>query len=489
MSEIIDGVTYYTVRFLNYAATDLLGTASVASGGDATALAPKPETIEGKTFTGWNVDITHVVEDMTVRPVYEDCLTVNFYGFDKTSVLSTVTVKKGKNATPPSPEVVMHYIFIGWDKSYLNVTSNLDIYPMYRVISTNPTLRFYYVKDDKSSGDLIKTYRGVNSCSITQKLSGECTIDFSLLTRKLEEDITTGSRVEVEGLVFTIVDIKKNISGGMCYTQMTGEHVSYLLNDEDYKVEAFDMMDTPRAILTTLLSDTPLSVGQIDVADTMTLRVNTGATRRACVMQLIAQAGCEIEYYGYTIGLRKHLGNKDPIDLIKNANLQDISYSYSSNDQITNYTLSIYNKGSLSLGDELNLCFSPMRINQQSRIVGISWNPFNYKEVSITVGQYIPTLNESLYQTINTVSDITQKSAKYTVEFGEMIGNGSFYFTRAYNDRPYYQITTNDGTKGTITLTRKDGSAFSSYVGASLSGVNSTTATLLVFYCTVPDEA
>ena len=37
MSEIIDGVTYYTVRFLNYAATDLLGTASVASGGDATA--------------------------------------------------------------------------------------------------------------------------------------------------------------------------------------------------------------------------------------------------------------------------------------------------------------------------------------------------------------------------------------------------------------------------------------------------------------------
>ena len=47
MSEIIDGVTYYTVRFLNYAATDLLGTASVASGGDATALAPKPETIEG----------------------------------------------------------------------------------------------------------------------------------------------------------------------------------------------------------------------------------------------------------------------------------------------------------------------------------------------------------------------------------------------------------------------------------------------------------
>ena len=82
MSEIIDGVTYYTVRFLNYAATDLLGTASVASGGDATALAPKPETIEGKTFTGCIVDINHVFVDLWVRPVYVDLGIVLFYGFD-----------------------------------------------------------------------------------------------------------------------------------------------------------------------------------------------------------------------------------------------------------------------------------------------------------------------------------------------------------------------------------------------------------------------
>ena len=47
MSNTIDGVVYYTVRFLNYAGTDVRGTCDVEAGGDATALAPVPEEIEG----------------------------------------------------------------------------------------------------------------------------------------------------------------------------------------------------------------------------------------------------------------------------------------------------------------------------------------------------------------------------------------------------------------------------------------------------------
>ena len=38
-----------------------------------------------------------------------------------------------------------------------------------------------------------------------------------------------------------------------------------------------------------------------------------------------------------------------------------------------------------------------------------------------------------------------------------------------------------------MTLNRKDGSDFSSHVGATLSGADSKTVTLIVFYCTVPD--
>lgn len=70
-----------------------------------------------------------------------------------------------------------------------------------------------------------------------------------------------------------------------------------------------------------------------------------------------------------------------------------------------------------------------------------------------------------------------------------MIGNGTFYFTRSYRDRPYFHIHTDDGTIGTVELLKLDTYEFNPYIGVRLTGVNSTTSTLLVFYCTVPADA
>ena len=188
------------------------------------------------------------------------------------------------------------------------------------------------------------------------------------------------------------------------------------------------------------------------------------------------------------IGIRKHVGSETPNDIMKSNLVQDISYSYNVSDNTTSYSLSLYQKSGLALGDELKLFFEPLGIDSFSRIVGWEWNPFNYKEVQITVGQYLPTINDSLFSVIDEVQDITETTAKYTVEFGELIGNGSFYFTRAYRDRPYFMIQTNDGAEPVIELTRREGSAFGEYIGAKLSGVSSTTVSVVVFYCTIPEE-
>ena len=539
----------YTIRFLNYDRSDLLGTATVEAGEDATSKAPKPEDIKGKKFDKWSADITHVVEDMTVWPLYVTVYTVIFKSFDGTRNLSEQSVEEGKSATAPTPETIPHrtfekwdkdfskvysdmtihpvyklnkytvrfldkdgedvwsvqeidygkdavppaprkyegFIYIGWIGDYHNITENRTIRPLYRELPPSPRLDFYVKNPDDTSGALKKSYRGVNACRINQKLSGECNISFKLLTRQTDSIVSVNDVLEVEDLVFYVTEVKKNISSGICYTEMNGEHISYILNDEKYDVEAFDMQGTPQDILTVLLSDTPFTIGAIDFDYEVTLRVNKKATRRACVMQLIALVRGEIEYYGYSIGIRSHLGSPLAKDVMKECSVQDISYSYNVSDNTTNYTLSLYQKGHLEMGDELSLKFAPLGIETESRVVGMDWNPFNYREVSITVGQYIPTLNDSLYQLVNDVEDIRESTAKYTVEFGEMIGNGTFYFTRAYNDRPYFHIHTDDGSEGIVTLNRKDGSAFSSYVGATLTGVKSTTVTLLVFYCTVPD--
>ena len=541
----------YTVRFLNYAGDDLLGTVTCEAGADITDQAPTPEVIEGKTFVSWNVPITNIQEDMTVRPVYTaTTYTVNFYKADLETILDSQTVEYGNDATAPTPEVVIGKVFDKWDKDFTNVKKDLDIYPVYkdqvftvkfydkdeitilseqsvvygnsavapspktytraiflkwdknytcvisdldvysvyREIPSHPVLSFYKKNEDESNGGLIKTYRGVNACSITQKLDGECTIDFKLTTKLTENVISVSDRLEVDGLVFYVTELKKNISGGICYSQFKGEHISYLLNNDDYKVEAFDMEDTPAAILTALLEGTPFTIGTIDFTDKVTLRTNKSATRRACAMQLIALVGGEIEYYGYSIGIRSHLGTETPIDIMKSNLVQDISYSYNVSADTTSYSLDLYQKSGLTLGDELKLKFDQLGLDAYSRIVGCDWNPFNYKEVSITVGQYLPTINDSLYQLETAVADVTQASAKYTVEFGELVGNGKFYFTRAYLDRPYFQVQVDDDSEPTVTLMRRGGSAFGAYVGAELSGVESTTVTLVVFYCTVPDD-
>lgn len=541
----------FVVRFLNYAGDDLLGVVEIEYGGNALPLAPTPEIIQGKTFKGWNADITHVTEDMTVRPVYEDqTFTVRFLNYAGTDFLSVQTVKYGESATAPTPEVIEGKIFLNWSTDFTNVTSNLTIRPIYKTITftvrfldkegdavwstqtvayggdalpptalkyddyifigwnstyrnihqdktirpiyrfvpKHPVLNFYSRNEDGTSGGLKKSYGMVNSCSIEEKLSGECAVTIKLLTRQTEGAVSIYDRLEIEGLVFYITEVKKNISSGMCYTEMSGEHISYILNDDEYKVTAYDKQGKPKEILQELLLGTPFSVGTVDFEDEVTLRVNNDATRRACVMQLIALVGGEIEYYGYTIGIRKHVGSSTPVDVMNNSNVQDISYSYNVSEDTTNYSLSLYQKGKLELGDELSLRFEPLGIEAESRIVGMEWNPLNFKDVSITVGQYIPTLNDSLYQIATDIQDITQTTAKYTVEFGEVIGNGSFYFTRAYRDRPYFMVQTDDGSKPVIELTKSEGSAFGEYIGAKLSGVSSTTVTLVVFYCTIPAE-
>ena len=321
MSYVLDGVTYYTVRFLNYDEDDLLGTVDVPEGGDATPYAPEPEVFEGMVFIGWSSDITNITYDKTVRPRYHNLYTVTFMNYAGTAALSVQTVEETYDAVPPEPEVISGMTFVEWDADYTNVQSDLTIHPVYevsgftvrflnytgddllseqyvdkggdavpptpekitgmifigwsapfreidsdrtirpryRAVPPNPALNFYAANADGSSGDLLKTYKAVNACSIVQKLSGECTVDVRLLTRQSEGYVDVDSRLEVEGLVFNITQVKKNISGGMCYTQFTGEHVSYILNNEEYKVEAFDMSGTAKDILATLLLGTPFN--------------------------------------------------------------------------------------------------------------------------------------------------------------------------------------------------------------------------------------
>lgn len=63
------------------------------------------------------------------------------------------------------------------------------------------------------------------------------------------------------GQAYTIVRVARQITNGLPITTAQCEHISYLLNDEQYDLVTFVYEGTPLGGLNRLLSGTPFSVG------------------------------------------------------------------------------------------------------------------------------------------------------------------------------------------------------------------------------------
>lgn len=96
---------------------------------EAAATAPDTARLsppEGMHFAKWDKDFSKVTEDIEVSAVYElNVYTVTFKNGETT--LKTEMVKHGFAATPPNVYDTATKKFVGWDKSFDNVTSDLIV--------------------------------------------------------------------------------------------------------------------------------------------------------------------------------------------------------------------------------------------------------------------------------------------------------------------------------------------------------------------------
>ncbi len=121
-------INKFTVKFYD-ANNNVISTEEVAYGSDATAPANPEKT--GYTFTGWDQTYTNVQASLDVKPIFTiNQYTVKFYDAEGV-VLSEQVINYGENATAPASPSKQGSTFMGWDKTYTNVTSNLDVYPVY----------------------------------------------------------------------------------------------------------------------------------------------------------------------------------------------------------------------------------------------------------------------------------------------------------------------------------------------------------------------
>lgn len=125
-------INKYTVTFMD--GEKVLATFTNVTHGD-TVTAPEVPEKDGKTFSKWDKDFSKVTSDLTINAVYDvDTFTVTFKDGEK--VLETQTVEYEAAATAPdtarlSPPEGMH--FAKWDKDFTKVTEDIEVSAVYEL--------------------------------------------------------------------------------------------------------------------------------------------------------------------------------------------------------------------------------------------------------------------------------------------------------------------------------------------------------------------
>lgn len=125
-------INKYTVTFMD--GEKVLETFTNVPHGSAVTAPEVPEK-DGKTFSKWDKDFKNITSDLTINAVYDvDTFTVTFKDGEK--VLETQTVEYEAAATAPdtarlSPPEGMH--FAKWDKDFSKVTEDIEVSAVYEL--------------------------------------------------------------------------------------------------------------------------------------------------------------------------------------------------------------------------------------------------------------------------------------------------------------------------------------------------------------------
>ena len=270
--------------------------------------------------------------------------------------------------------------------------------------------------------EIYATVGGVRQCAfprvlsadVCDKLSGERTLSFSVLASR-SQPLAVGMVAKLDGQYYSIVRVSKRITGGFPVTTAHCEHITYTLNDEKYNLATFVFEGTPAAGMAQLLAGTPFSVGVNEATGRVECNVGGQGSlnRRNVLMQFIGTCGCEIEYDGYKINLRKHRGSVNRKHLMDGENVTDLAVTEDSRENTQSYEISLFKMADLQAGDEVNITYTPMGVHVEKRIVGIEYDPFYRYTVRIEVGDYIPGILDTL-QGAKNKADNALKTARDT---------------------------------------------------------------------------
>lgn len=242
-------------------------------------------------------------------------------------------------------------------------------------------------------GGTIRTISSVLTASLCDKLDGTLIFDFTVLQEN-QRPISPGMIAQYNGQFYNIVRVKRGFTAGMEISTVSCEHISYILNEEKYNLVTFVFEGTPQEGLAELLSETPFTVGvvepsmMVECAFTDTSPLN----RRSALMRFADACGGELEYDGYTINIRLHRGSTNRKALMDGTNVTGLVTTLDSRRHTEAYEIQLFKRVDINVGDEVRIVYHPLSIEVDTRIVGLTYNPFDRYSIRVEVGDYVPNL-------------------------------------------------------------------------------------------------
>ena len=162
----IENITYSVKFYTNSTMTVIIDSQIVQE--NTSAIAPEIPVISGYDFDGWSDDFTNITTNLDVYPTYKiKTFTVEFTDYDDT-VLSTQIINYGEDATPPANPERTGYVFNSWDTSYINVVTDLTIKATYDV---NVFIATFY-DETTELGTVLAEYNGKFAVPSTPSKAG-----------------------------------------------------------------------------------------------------------------------------------------------------------------------------------------------------------------------------------------------------------------------------------------------------------------------------
>ncbi|EKN68081.1 phage tail spike protein [Schinkia azotoformans] len=261
--------------------------------------------------------------------------------------------------------------------------------------------------------DLVAILHKITNPIISERINADFLFSFSAYVEKEKMPyITADNIVEVEDNYFKMAYFRRN---GIS-TDVVCEHVSYELTEYDVEVDTV-FSGTPITILSQLLTNTPFSVGTVDVSESISFKVVNKSTVRKILLDYVAHLDAELIFDKFTIHLVSKRGTNKGVQFRRGKNLLGITEEIDTRGgglRIA-YEVDIIDLSHMpnfpylrelekaELGDIVKVIDEDMLIDINARIVARDYNPFRKINPKVEIGNFIRDLGDSL---VNKSSDI-----------------------------------------------------------------------------------